>query len=351
MPEHPPPVKRHLDRLYAESERRYACRADSPEAFRQLLSPARGKFRQLLGLPRIAELAADHSPSVTMAGETENLDGYSRRRGWIETEPNVRIPFWHLTPAGKGPFPLALTPHGHGNGDTYVGLPADAITKKRIEEEDRDVAVQAVRRGFLTIAPYTRGLGPNPQNFRIADIANRHDSDCRGHNWHVITAGRTALGERVWDLLRLLDWALERDEVDSSPVLVLGSSGGGMVTLHAAACDERIGIAVPCCAYNNYVSFAGTLRHCPCNAVPGLLQFGEMWDVAGLIAPRPLLTVNGREDSLHPVEEVDQAVERLRAIYSAAGVPANYEHRYGEGGHRIYSDLMWPWIEQHAAGT
>ena len=124
-----------------------------------------------------------------------------------------------------------------------------------------------------------------------------------------------------------------------------------MATLHTAACDERIRVAVPCCAYNNYVSFAGTLRHCPCNAVPGILTFGESWDVAGLIAPRPLLTVNGIDDGLHPVDEVDAAVMRLERIYAAAGAAGNYEHRYGDGGHRFYSDLMWPWIEAQFART
>ncbi len=95
------------------------------------------------------------------------------------------------------------------------------------------------------------------------------------------------------------------------------------------------------------MSPAGTLRHCPCNAVPGLLAFGEFWDVAGLLAPRPLLTVNGRHDGLHPTDEVDAAVARLAKIYAAAGAEGRYEHRYGEAGHRFYADIMWPWIEAH----
>ena len=91
---------------------------------------------------------------------------------------------------------------------------------------------------------------------------------------------------------------------------MLGNSGGGMATLHTAAVDERVTVVVPCCAYSNYVSSFGTLRHCPCNAIPGILGFGEFWDVAGLVAPRHMLTVNGDSDELHPVEEVS-ALERL----------------------------------------
>ena len=154
------------------------------------------------------------------------------------------------------------------------------------------------------------------------------------------------LGERVWDLMRILDWALALPEVNRNAVLMMGNSGGGMATLHTAAADERVTMAVPCCSYSNYLSPFGTLRHCPCNAIPGILRFGEYWGVAGLVAPRHMLTVNGDGDSHHPVNEVDNAVSRLEMAYQAAGAADRYEHRYGHGGHRFYSDLMWPWIDR-----
>lgn len=349
-PTHPDDVRAYTERLYAETERLWACRADSIEAFEAWQQPGREDFRRLLGLPRIAAQAGAAepgagSPTVELADEAEDLGPYTRRRGWIETEPSVRIAFWMLRPHGNGPFPLAVTPHGHENGNTYVGLWRSQREREQIESGDQDVAVQAVERGFLTIAPATRGMGGNPDSYGIADIGQRHGGhDCVCHNWQVTVAGRSALGERVWDLQRILDWAATLPEVDGL-TLLMGNSGGGMATLHTAACDERVDIAVPCCAYNNYISPHGTLRHCPCNAVPGLLAFGEFWDVAGLVAPRPLLTVNGRHDDLHPTDEVDAAVARLRAIYTVAGAADHYEHRYGDGGHRFYADLMWPWIE------
>ena len=350
--EHPESIKHYLSRLYDEERRQHACRARNSEEFVAWQSPAREALHQLLRLPRIAEMAAGHVPAVEISSEIEDMGQYTRQLGWIETEPEVRIQFWLLRPRRQGPLPLAITPHGHENGSTYVGIWHNERSREQIEKEDQDVAVQAVERGFLTIAPATRGMRANPDSFRIADIADRHDGhDCRCHNWQVIVAGRTMLGERVWDLMRILDWALTLPEVDPERVLMTGNSGGGMATLHTAACDERITVAVPCCAYNNYVSFRGTLRHCPCNAIPGLLNFGEYWDVAGLIAPRPLLTINGREDPAHPTEEVNHAVSRLQAIYQAAGAPDRYQHRYGEAGHRFYKDLMWPWIEESMAAS
>jgi len=343
--EHPEGVSKYLDRLYDEKRRQHACRARTREEFTEWQPAAREELLRLLGIPQIVAGAADHSPAADLGGDVEDMGSYTRQRGWLETEPDVRAPFWLLKPKGEGPHPLAITPHGHEHGDTYVGICHNERTREQMEAEDRDVAVQAVERGFLTIAPATRGMGSNPDSYRIADIAQRHgDRDCLCHSWQVIVVGRTMLGERVWDLMRILDWALARPDVDAGRVLMVGNSGGGMATLHTAACDERIAVAVPCGAYNNYVSPRHTLRHCPCNAIPGILEFGEYWDVAGLVAPRPMLTVNGREDGLHPVEEVDAAVSRLQKIYAAAGAAERYEHRYGDGGHRFYGDLMWPWI-------
>ena len=323
----------------------HACRARNPEDFGAWQRRARPRLAELIGLERIAESALHGGVSVQLDPDVEQLDGYTRGTGHIQTEPDVWVRFWLLKPDGTGLFPLAVTPHGHENGDEYAGVWDTVATREKIERTDQDVAVQAAKRGFLALAPATRGMGNNPSSYRIRDIAGKAGRDCRCHALQAALAGRTLIGERVWDLMRLIDWAHALPEVADGPVLMLGNSGGGMATLHAAACDERIGVAVPCCAFNNYISPRGTMRHCPCNVVPGMLTFGEYWDVAGLIAPRRLLTVNGLHDTLHPVAEVDHASARLRAIYGAAGCGGRYEHRYGPDGHRFYGSIMWPWIE------
>jgi len=212
---------------------------------------------------------------------------------------------------------------------------------ERIEQLDADVAVQAVDRGFLAIAPNTRGFEANC----IPDVNDRHDGrDCRSQLIHALLAGRTVIGERVWDLACLIDWALARPETDPSAVLMMGNSGGGVATLYAAACDERVTVAVSSCAFCTFVGAGGAVHHCDCNAVPGMLRFGEFHDVAGLIAPRPLLIVHGRTDPLFPPAEIERAVEGVRRIYAAAGAAGALAHAYGPAGHRFYSDLMWPFV-------
>ena len=161
---------------------------------------------------------------------------------------------------------------------------------------------------------------------------------------HALVAGRTATAERVWDVMRLIDWALDEFTLVENNILLMGTSGGGVITYFTAACDERVTCAVPSCSYAPFVSESGYIHHCDCNVVPGITRWGEIWNVIALISPRRVCIVNGREDSLFSVTEVDRAVAGARNIYDAIGHSDRFEHHYGPGGHRFYSNLMWPSI-------
>ncbi|MFN2229062.1 MAG: dienelactone hydrolase family protein [Anaerolineae bacterium] len=334
----------YLGRIYDKRRQAYACRATSLAEFEAWQEDARPALCSLIGLDRIQSSLGDHEPAVAL-GPAEDMGSYTRQLGHLHSEPGVVIPFWLLVPKGEGPFPLGLFPHGHEphGMNTHVGIWDSDEKRQRIEREDRDVAVQAVRRGFVAIAPTTRGFAPAA----LPDVTGRHGNrDCRSQLVHCLLAGRTAIGERVWDLQRLLDWACARPDVDPRRVLMMGNSGGGVATLYTAACDPRITIAVPSCSFCTLVSHEGHVHHCDCNTVPGILGWGCMHDVSGLIAPRYLLIVNGREDALFSVPEVDRAVAGVRRIYRTARADDRFAHRYGDGGHRFYKALMWPFIEQ-----
>ncbi|MFW5870424.1 MAG: alpha/beta hydrolase family protein [Candidatus Sumerlaeota bacterium] len=338
-------IETFLNDLFCPDLRRDAFSGSSKADFLDWSERVRPVLQDLIGLGRIREDIGRFAPSVSLE-EAEDIGDYWRQKGLLHSEPFFDVPFWYLKPKGPGPFPIALFPHGHyaANGLDYAaGVAASVEMQRKIEEEDRDVAVQAVRRGFAAIAPATRGFSP----VSIPDISSRHGkSQCRSHFMHSLLAGRTAVGERVWDLQRLLDWAIEQPDSDTSSVLMMGNSGGGVTALYAAACDERITTAVASCSFCTFVGENGVLHHCDCNAVPGILRFGEFHDVAGLIAHRRLLLVHGRTDALFPLEEVERAVDGVRKIFHAADAAPALAHEYGAGGHRFYSDLMWPFVMQ-----
>jgi dienelactone hydrolase len=344
LDDYPPEVAAHLQRMFSTGQLRHSFRDDDPGGWERWRMEARPVLRRLIGLDKIASQNEGSTPRVEV-GEPEDCGEFMRQKGTIETEPHVEIPFWLLRPKGDGPFPLGVFPHGHDarGHDTTAGVFHDDKHREKSLAEDRDVAVQAVKRGWLAIAPATRGIAVDG----VPDLQDRHGGrDCRSQAVHCILAGRTAIGERVWDVQRLIDWASKRDDVDAGQVLMMGNSGGGMVTLYAAACDERITIAVPSCSFTTLASPKGYIYHCDCNLVPGILEFGDLYDVAGLAAPRRLLAVSGRHDALHSPADVDRAADRVRAIYAAAGCDDHFDHRWGEAGHRFYADLMWPFIER-----
>lgn len=80
------------------------------------------------------------------------------------------------------------------------------------------------------------------------------------------------------------------------------------------------------------------------------MDLGGLPHVAGLIAPRYFLAINGRKDKLFNSGEIESAAATVHDIYRAAGHAGRCEHRWGTEGHRFYKDLMWPFIKAAISG-
>jgi dienelactone hydrolase len=334
----------YVHALAAETARTFAFRATTRAELAAWQQAFRPSLRAMLGIDRIArrglcELNPQHKG-------TEELDDHVREEWTIQSEPGFELPFYLLRPRHiSEPRPVVLTPHGHGKAGkrTYVGIADSDEERQSIVDGERDVALQAVREGYIAIAPDMRAFATLR---RQEDIKADATSSCRTLQMHALLFGRTLIGERVWDIGRLIDYAATRPEVDAGRVVITGNSGGGTISLFAAACDERITVAVPSSYFCTFEQSIGSIHHCECNYVPGILAVGEMYDVAGLIAPRPFLAVAGRLDPIFPYDGVQAAFTRLRAIYEVAGVPERCRLYTGDGGHRYYKAGVWPFVRQ-----
>ena len=120
------------------------------------------------------------------------------------------------------------------------------------------------------------------------------------------------IGWRVWDVMRTIDYIATRAELDRSRVGCMGISGGGTVTVFAAALEPRIRAAMVSGYLNTFRDSVGSLAHCIDNYVPGILNWAEMHDVAGLIAPRPLFVESGEKDNIFPIKPASRASTRCR---------------------------------------
>jgi len=281
--------------------------------------------------------------------ERQEMDGYVRRRGYMIAADELAVPFYLLEPAGqrRGRLGVCLAAHGHGPGKTLpVGIAANEQERQLIEQGERDYAVQAVRQGYLTICPDFRGFG---ELVPAEDLAAGRGG-CLQVAMRSIHLGRCVLGQRVSDVMQLLDWALARRDVDRRRVVMTGNSGGGTMTLFAAAVDRRIAAAAPSCYFATFAGSILAMYHCPCNFVPGLQAVAEMADLAGLIAPRPLLVVAGTQDGIFPIDAVRNGFADAARIYADAGAAERIELYEGAGGHRYYAARTWAFFREQLGG-
>jgi hypothetical protein len=274
----------------------------------------------------------------------ERIDKYIREKWYLESEPLMYLPFWLLRPVDKKKqYPLVLTPHGHNHPDIYAGIARNEQEKAGIIEGERDIGVQAVKEGYIAIAPTARAFGETLDPF---EKDPGEFSSCRAELKHCLLTGRTVIGERVWDISRLIDWALKNLPVDKKKIAITGNSGGGTTSLFAGACEKRISVVVPGSYFCTFEESIGKIFHCDCNYVPGMMDLGEMHDVAGLIAPRPFCAINGKEDPIFPIGAARKAYKKLKNIYRVAGVPERCRLYEGDGGHRYYKAGSWPFIRK-----
>lgn len=308
----------------------------------------RQRLADLSGLTAIREHNRNVPLSPRSAG-VEQFPGYRREKLYIAAEPGVEIPFYLLIPDhGDKPYPLVLTPHGHGRSgkEVYVGNFANEEEKELALAGERDIALQAVREGYAVIAMDVRGFW---EMSREEEFSKGRRSSCDELQKRAFMYGRSLIGERVYDMGRLIDYASTRPEIDTSRIAITGNSGGGTVAFFTGALDERISVCVPSSCFCTYHGSVMNVPHCLCNFIPGIMKLGDMHDIAGLIAPRPVLFVHGVLDNDFPIAHTREAYAHARNIYEAiCGEGTDRCELYeGDGGHRYYKARVWPFIRHH----
>jgi hypothetical protein len=124
--------------------------------------------------------------------------------------------------------------------------------------------------------------------------------------------------------------------VDMSRLGAMGISGGGTTTFFSTCLDERIRACVISGYYSTFRDSVLAMSHCACNFIPGLYRFGEMYDLVGLVAPRPVLVEAGTHDPIFPIAAVQASVRMARErVYRVWKAEKRFETDIFEGRHRI----------------
>jgi dienelactone hydrolase len=165
----------------------------------------------------------------------------------------------------------------------------------------------------------------------------------------ALMVGETMVGWRVWDIMRTLDYMATRPELDPARVGCMGISGGGTVTLFATALDQRLRVALVSGYLNTFRDSVGSLAHCIDNYVPGILNWAEMHDVAGLIAPRPLFVESGERDNIFPIQASIESFTLVREIYRVFGAADRVDQEVFPGEHSFWGKRGIPFLARHLA--
>ena len=278
----------------------------------------------------------------------EDMGEYVREKVIYNTEKYASVPAYVLVPKGlkRGERrPGILAAHGHGIGkNALVGLDAEG---KPHAEYQNQLAVQFVLRGYVVIAPDWRGFGERESP---ADWVRPGRDKCNVNYMAEGYRGYHLLALQIWDGLRTIDYLQGRREVDPKRIGCLGVSFGGTMTTYLSALDRRITCACIGCYLSTVrqdaIGMRGKGNFCGAQYMPGLLTIGDIPDVAGLIAPRPVVVEAGEEDACFVADDVKRAYAHLSRIYRAAGAADRLVFDCFPGGHEFSGRKSLAWFDR-----
>jgi dienelactone hydrolase len=293
-------------------------------------------------------------------------------RGMTTADGLVTIPFSYATEAGQrvpallvkmanypGHRPVVIALHGTGGG----------------KESQLDFMRELAKVGFVAVAIDGRYHGARAKagsgSVEYVDAILRAFREGKEKPFFFDTA---------WDVMRLIDYLETRDDVDPKRIGLFGVSKGGIETYLTAAADTRVAVAVPCIAVesfrwaadnNSWQSRIGTVQSAfdaaakdsgiknpggdfvhtfYSRVAPGIDGKFDGPAMVPLIAPRPLLAINGEIDPRTPLPGVQLCADAARVAYSAANAADNFVLKIQPNtGHKVLPEsftLAKEWFER-----
>ncbi|MBI3912095.1 MAG: acetylxylan esterase [Armatimonadetes bacterium] len=327
--------------LYAQTTPSLGFRATTraeAEAWQERLS---AQLERLLG--GFPSVRCPLRPEVVARRE---FRGYTRETIHFQSRENLSVFAYFLLPREfSRPGPCMICIPGHGRGvDDIVGIREDGGQREDPDGYQHDFALQALRQGFAALAVEPLGFG-----HRRDPTARMHGAgatSCQPAAGAALLFDQCMVGWRVWDVIRSVDYLQTRPEVDPQRIGLMGISGGGTITLFGMALEPRLKACLISGYFSTFRDSIMSLSHCVDNYIPGILQYAEMWDVAGLIAPRPLFVESGHEDPIFPEAATRYAFEQAGRIWRVWDAADRLGLEVFEGEHVFSGRQGWPFLRR-----
>jgi len=270
----------------------------------------------LFDLLKLNDLMSDKekpklNPTVIKTGDSTS---YSIKELEINSTDTRRIRLVLTIPkTARKDLPAIVCIAGHG-GDRYTVYNNHKIYKS--------FATELARKEFITIS---------------ADVG-QHE---------IYESNRTLMGERLWDLMRCVDYLESLPMVDKSRIGCAGLSLGGEMSMWLGAMDQRIKVTVS----SGFLTYMDQMEqdHCMCWKFDGLRELVDFPDIYSMIAPRFLQCQNGLKEppTAFVPELAKKALAEIEVIYEDFDQKNKVELIIHEGGHEIDLYPLLSFFENH----
>lgn len=257
-------------------------------------SHIRERTRALLRLESATKTASNQPLDVRSVVVTPR-EGYHIEKIEIISEPGIYVPIWVFVPENRsGIMPTVLYLNDDGmqfDGMEFQGPEASGLQHGVLDE--------MVRRGYLVIAADVRGIGQTRDSrmtslscAEFGQLFDRETSMAYAAWW----MNESLLGMRVWDVMRCVDYAMQRQGVDHQHLHMIGKGRAGLWCLYAAAFDNRIKSLMCVDSLLSYRSLTQVDQYLygADIFVPEILRHLDLPQVAATISPRPLTLIEPR---------------------------------------------------------
>ena len=249
----------------------------------------RREVRQLLGIDQLLPLCAQEAPRYT---KIRKFDGYSVQNFCLKTVNGHTVCGSIYAPLSKGKHPLIICPNGHFTNGRY-----GTVQQQRLGT--------LARMGAVCVDYDLWGWGESAD-----EVGKEAHQTAEAHVMQALNG------------IRILDWMIQRKDVDTQRVGVNGGSGGGTQTVLLTVLDKRYTAANPVVSMSSW--FDGG---CPCESgMPIQLAGGGTCnaELAAMFAPHPMMVVSDGGDWTSTTPEVEfPYLQRIYGFYNAQDKVSN----------------------------